>query len=271
MSLHEILDIKKHQIIPHRVIEAYQKQKHKQSFLPLGTRNFDEIMGGGFYFGKKYLVFGSNKTGKTQLCHQICVQAYKHLRKASGKKDEKIAFYFDTENTFRPERIKELIENTEKKANQVLNSILVSKIMSNSAFILALRDFEEVINNYQNGVLIIDTINNYLRTDLGNKNLSFNRVKDTFLNALRKINELTIKYNLITIATAQVTSDFSKGDNINEVPVGNQFLNHFFSEYVYLSRKKNERNYIQLVNSLQFSEKKLPYSITTRGIQDYKF
>ena len=271
MSLHEILDIKKHQIIPSRIIKTYQKQKNNRTFLPLGSRNFDEILGGGFYFGKKYLIFGPNKTGKTQLCHQICVQAYEHLRKASGQKDEKIAFYLDTENTFRPERIKELIDNTEKQVDQVLNSILVSKIMSNSALILALRDFEEVINNYKSGVLIIDTINNYLRSDLGNKNISFNSVKETYLNILRKINEFTIRYNIITIATAQVTSDFSKGDNINEVPVGNQFLNHFFSEYLYLSIKENERNYIQLVNSLQLPEKKLRYTINNRGIQDYKF
>lgn len=271
MNVHEILDIKKRQIIPNRIIEAYQKQKNKKSFLPLGSRNFDEILGGGFYFGNKYLIFGSNKTGKTQLCHQICVQAYEYLRKISSQKAEKTVFYLDTENTFRPERIKELIDITNKKVHQVLNNILVSKIMSNSALILALKDFEEVINNYESRILIIDTINNYLRSDLGNKNLSFNSAKETFLKALRKINELTIKYNLITIATAQVTSDFSKGEIINEVPVGNQFLNHFFSEYVYLNIKENDRNYIQLVNSLQFSEKKLPYMITTRGIQDYKF
>ncbi|MHA2392460.1 MAG: hypothetical protein ACXAEX_11000 [Promethearchaeota archaeon] len=271
MSLHEILEIKKQQIISNSIITTFQNQKNKEPVLPLDSRNFDEVLGGGFNLGNKYLIFGPNNTGKTQLCHQLCVQAYKHLKNNSIQKSAKLILYLDTENTFRPERIKELIDVPEIEVDKVLGNILVSKIMSNSALILALRDFEKAIMKYRSGVLIIDTINNHFRSEIGNKNLSFSRAKEMFLSVLRIINKLTINYNLLTIATAQVASDFSKGDNIREIPVGNQFLNHFFSEYIYLSKNDKDRNYVQLVNSLHLSEKRLPYKITSRGIQDYKF
>ena len=77
-------------------------------------------------------------------------------------------------------------------------------------------------------------------------------------------------YNLITIVTAQVSSNFVRDSVIRVLPAGNQFLNHFFSEYIYLSFKKEGKSYVHLVNSLKFPEKKLLYQITTEGIQDYK-
>jgi RecA/RadA recombinase len=271
MCLHDILEIKESQIItPSKIISISKDQPKDQINLPLDSRNFNEVIGGGFFSKKKYLIFGSNKTGKTQLCHQLCVQAYKHLNKILGTRNSKYIFYLDTENTFRPERLRELLTNSEFEIQSVLESVLVSKIMSNSAFLLTLKDFENIFKNIRGGLLIIDSINNHFRSELGNRNISFNKAKDIFLKIVNKIDELTLKYNLITIATSQVASNFSEKAIIREIPVGNQFLNHFFSEYVYLKKKDKEMNYIQLVNSLNLSEKKLLYKITTTGIQDYK-
>ncbi|MFX1375024.1 MAG: AAA family ATPase [Promethearchaeota archaeon] len=271
MSIYEILEIRKTQIItPNQIIFIPKTLQKNQYILPLDSKNFDDVIGGGFNSRKKYLVFGPNKTGKTQLCHQLCIQAYKHLNKILGLKNVKFIYYFDTENTFRPERITELVTPSKLEINQVLESVLVSKIMSNSAFLLSLKDFENAIKRNRGGVLIIDTINNHFRSELANNNISFSKARKTFLKILNKVDELTNKYNLITIATSQVTPNFSKTAIIRELPVGNQFLNHYFSEYVYLSKKEREMNYVQLVNSLNLSEKKILYKITSKGIQDYK-
>jgi len=271
MYLHDILEIKESQVItPSQIISISKDQLKDQIILPLDSRNFDEVIGGGFYSKKKYLIFGSNKTGKTQLCHQLCVQSYKHLNKILGTGHSKYTFYFDTENTFRPERIRELLADSEFEIHRVLESVLVSKIMSNSAFLLTLKDFEKTIKKNRGGLLIIDSINNHFRSELGNRNISFNKAKDVFLKILNKIDEFTLKYNLITIATSQVASNFSEKAIIREIPVGNQYLNHFFSEYVYLRKKDKEMNFIQLVNSLNLSEKKILYKITSKGIQDHK-
>ncbi|MHA2180014.1 MAG: hypothetical protein ACXAAH_01180 [Promethearchaeota archaeon] len=271
MSIQEILGIKKRQIIGLSEIEALSKDfKKNQIILPLDQRNFDDVIEGGFYSGKKYIIFGPNKTGKTQLCHQLCIQAYKHLHQIYGSESFKFIYYFDTENTFRPERIEELLVPTEFDIDRVLKNILISKIMSNSALLLALKDFEKKIIKAKGGILIIDTINNHLRSDLGNKNLSFQRVRNRFIHILEIINDLTSKYNLITIMTSQVGSNFSNAAIIRELPVGNQFLNHFFSEYIYLSKENREKNYVQLVNSLSHPEKKVLYEITSKGIHDYK-
>jgi len=268
MKTHEILGIKKSQIVtPYAKLGERDNHGAKKIILPSGSKNFDHILGGGFSLGKIYLIFGSNKTGKTQLCHQLCVQAYEYFKKFNIENPKGSIFYFDTENTFRPERIKEL-SNSNDEDNRVLKTIYVSKIMSNSALILALNGFEEMIKKNQVSILLIDSINNHFNADLGNKRIPFNKTRKVFLEILTKVNNLSRKYNLIVILTAQVAAKFSKSQIIRETPVGNQFLNHFFSEYVYLSKVGRDNNIAILVNSSTFQEKRFSYKISSNGIKN---
>ena len=269
MGLDEILEIKKQQIInPLNILNKIQKDEIKKIILPSGSNNFDEILGGGFCSGKQYLIFGANRTGKTLLCHQLCVQAYKLFSRISNNMNLMLIYYFDTENTFRPERIKDLASPFNFEYTKILKRILVAKILSSSALLLSLKDLEEMLENNFCNVLIIDTINNYYRSDLSNNNFSFAKAKEAFLTSLENINELTKKYNLITIATAQITPNFTENAITRELPVGNQFINHFFSDYIYLSHKDKEQIYFHLINSLGLSEKRFLYKITSAGIQD---
>ena len=272
--INQILGIDKHQVIKlQNIRDTLEINRNKLYILASGAKNFDDTIGGGFYKGNKYLIFGANKTGKTQLCHQLCVQAFMQFSKIvnnSKIKNKQFVFYFDTENTFRPERIKELILKYDVNYDKILKNILVSKIMSNSAFLLSLKELEKFLEKNTITILIIDSINNYYNSDLANKSISVNKAKEIFLRILALINKLTLEYSLITITTAQVTLNLNKDSPLRVVPVGNSILNHFFSEYVYLDYKEQDKRYVQLVNSINLPEKRLLYKITSSGIQDYK-
>ncbi|MCK4369550.1 MAG: hypothetical protein KAW03_00655 [Candidatus Lokiarchaeota archaeon] len=274
MMINQILGIDKHQVIKlQNIRDTLEINRNKLYILASGAKNFDDTIGGGFYKGNKYLIFGANKTGKTQLCHQLCVQAFIQFSKIvnnSKIKNKQFVFYFDTENTFRPERIKELILKYDVNYDKILKNILVSKIMSNSAFLLSLKELEKFLEKNTITILIIDSINNYYNSDLANKSISVNKAKEIFLRILALINKLTLEYSLITITTAQVTLNLNKDSPLRVVPVGNSILNHFFSEYVYLDYKEQDKRYVQLVNSINLPEKRLLYKITSSGIQDYK-
>ncbi|MFX1301866.1 MAG: hypothetical protein ACFE9X_00765 [Promethearchaeota archaeon] len=275
MVISELLKIKDDQIVNiSKFIKQFEKEKNQDFLLSSGANKFDEVLGGGFRLGKKYLIFGANKTGKTQLCHQLCVQAYNQFSKFNiipSKKNKQFIYYFDTENTFRPERLKELIKTSNVDDKKILKKILISKIMSNSALLLVLDELENIIDLNYMSILIIDTINNHYNSELADKKISSNTAKKTFLKILKKVNELTKKFKLITIATAQVTSTFTVGTSIPVVPIGNQLLNHFFSEYIHLDYKGENKRYAHIVNSLILPEKRLLYKIAATGIQDYKF
>jgi RecA/RadA recombinase len=276
MNLSESLEINNHQIFYKTdIIEDFRDLQNQQYFLSLGTKSFDEILRGGFESKKIYLIFGENKTGKTLLCHQLCVQSYLQFLKVYKKmkgKEERFIFYFDTENTFRPERLTELISKYDMiDYRKFLKTILVSKIMSNSALLLSIKNLENHLKINPFNILIIDTINNHYYSELADRNISTNKTKLLFLRILSKINELTRKFNLITILTAQVISNVIQIPSIRVIPSGNTLLNHFFSENLYLDNLSQEKiKCVHLVNSLYLPEKKKLYKITSNGIEDYK-
>jgi len=269
----DILDIKNNRLIlKTSVLNKIREAKETGFILPLDSRNFAKVLKGGFCLNKKYLIYGANRTGKTQICLSLCVQAYKYFikqEKCTKNQDFNFTYFLDSENTFRPERIKEIATAKSLDYREVLKSIKVSKIMSNSALLLKLKEIENQLTFGKNYLLIIDSINNFYRSEQGNKDSSFYNLKTAFLKILEKIDTLTKKFNLILIATAQVFPNFIEDAIINEIPVGNQFLNHFFSEYLYLSYKE-EKNYVHLVNSELLPERKVIFKITSNGIADYK-
>jgi RecA/RadA recombinase len=142
--------------------------------------------------------------------------------------------------------------------------------MSNNALLLKLNELDFIIKSNNVKLLIIDSINNFFRIERSDKQISFLKAKTTYLKILEKINNLTQRFQLITILTAQVAPNFVEEAVVKEFPVGIQYLNHFFSEVLYLSYKEKDMIYIHLVNSHLLPEKKVIYSITKRGIEDYK-
>jgi len=243
------------------ILSEIVKLDLEKNLISTNSKNINKVLGGGFQSSKVYVVFGANKTGKTQLCHQLSVQSFRTSQKT---------IFLDTENTFRPERIRELAAVNNVDDEKALKNILVSKIMSNTAFILKLNELGIIIEKKEIKMLIVDSINNYYRFERGEKEISFFKARTTFLRILEKINDLTKKYNLITILTAQVAPNFNENAIIKEIPVGMLYLNHFFSEFLYLSYKEKDLGYIHLLNSHFLPEKKLLYRITKKGLDDYK-
>ncbi|MGQ4874085.1 MAG: ATPase domain-containing protein [Promethearchaeia archaeon] len=269
MSIEQILNIESRNIINlKKLIENYNEKNKNQFKISLFSKAFDEITGNGFKFKQIYLIFGKSNTGKTQLCHQLCVQAFNNNL---GERNNIKVYYLDTENTFRPERIKELALYFQLDYHVILKNIIVSEIMSNYVLLISLKKLEERLSKDNNYILIIDTINKYYRIDLGNRNLSFSKVKDNFIKILTKIFDLTKKYNICTILTAQVSLNPIEDPVIKEIPVGNIFLNHFFTEYLYLGQEKNGLNFVHLFNSLEFPERRFYYRISEIGIEDFKY
>ncbi|MFX1394940.1 MAG: hypothetical protein ACFFAH_15405, partial [Promethearchaeota archaeon] len=172
MDLTKVLKINKKKVITANfILNEIQKNKNLEYILPLGLKNFDKtILKGGVHPNKKYLIYGSNKSGKTQLCHQICVQAFKNFSKNfknSNNKNIKFILYLDTENTFRPERIKEIASERNLEYIKIFKRINVSKIMSNAALLLKLKEIEQEKQPENLRVLIIDSINNHYRSEQG--------------------------------------------------------------------------------------------------------
>ena len=72
-----------------------------------GSRELDNLLGGGMETGSITELFGEFRTGKTQICHTLCVTS--QLAVDAGGAEGK-ALYIDTEGTFRPDRLVSIAE-----------------------------------------------------------------------------------------------------------------------------------------------------------------
>ena len=77
------------------------QQRKRVMKISTGSKQVDEVLGGGFQTMSISEVFGEFRCGKTQLSHTMSVIA--QLPKDLGGAEGKVA-YIDTEGTFRPER-----------------------------------------------------------------------------------------------------------------------------------------------------------------------
>ena len=92
-------DILNYKIQPSTV--ALEERK-KLTRITSGSKELDNLLGGGFESNSITELFGEFRTGKTQICHTLCVTCQLPKRDGGG---EGKAIYIDTEGTFRPEKL----------------------------------------------------------------------------------------------------------------------------------------------------------------------
>lgn len=103
--------------------DVYQKRKHMTK-ITSGSKLLDDILGGGFEQCSITELYGEYRSGKSQLCHTLCVTC--QLPKSKGGAEGK-AMYIDTEGTFRPERIISIAERFGLDGQAVLDNIIFAR------------------------------------------------------------------------------------------------------------------------------------------------
>jgi meiotic recombination protein DMC1 len=106
--------------------------------------------------------FGEFRTGKTQLGHTLCVTA--QMPRAQGGGAGKVLF-IDTENTFRPERIKLIAARYDLDAEQVLNNIMVGRAHTVDSLITLLQQSAALMIEDTFALVVVDSIMAPFRVD----------------------------------------------------------------------------------------------------------
>ena len=127
-----------------------------------GSSNLDKLLQGGIESMSITEVFGEFRTGKTQLSHTLCVTAQMPAELGGGA--GKVAF-IDTENTFRPERIKSIAERYNLDPVETLDNIIVARAytvdhLNQLLMFAAAKMYEE-----EYSLLIVDSIMAPFRVD----------------------------------------------------------------------------------------------------------
>ena len=120
------------------------------------------MLGGGLETQAITEAFGEFRTGKTQLAHTLAVTAQLPVAKGGG--GGKVA-YFDTEATFRPERIMRIAERFELSPDAVLDNIVYARAHSVDALNTLLLQAAALMLESPFALLIVDSIMAPFRVD----------------------------------------------------------------------------------------------------------
>jgi DNA repair protein RadA len=242
--------------------ELYNKRKHIER-ISTGSKNFDELLGGGFEVNAITEIYGEFGSGKTQVCHTSSVTVQK--RRSEGGLEGGV-IYIDTENTFRPERIVSISKLRNMDHIKVLENIIVAKAFNSAHQELIIQEIGNIIESKNIKLLILDSaISHYRAEYLGRGTLSERQQKiNKLMHTLLRISET---YQIATILTNQIQAvpDTIFGDPFK--PVGGNIIAHSSTYRIYL-KKAGKNRIARIVDSPYHAEIEALFSLGEEGVTD---
>ena len=237
--------------------------------LTTGSKSFDELLGGGLETQAMTEFYGEFGSGKTQIAHQLAVNVQLPLEKGGLNGS---VIMIDSENTFRPERIKDMAEGVGLDYADVLKNIHVARAYNSNHQILLVEKAGELANELKNTekpirLMIIDSATAHFRSEYVGRG--------TLANRQQKINKHlhdALRFADINNAVAMITNqvmvrpDAFFGDPTR--PIGGHIVGHTATFRIYLRKSKGEKRIAKLVDSPNLPEAEAVFSVSKAGIGD---
>ncbi|AIF70426.1 DNA repair and recombination protein RadA [Palaeococcus pacificus DY20341] len=244
--------------------DEYFKKRQTIGKITTGSKSLDKLLGGGIETQALTEVFGQFGSGKTQLAHQLCVNVQLPVEEGGLGKG---AIYIDTENTFRPERIKQIAEARGLDPDKILKNIFVSRAFNSNHQMLLVQKAEELIKEHEIGLVVVDSLMAHFRSEyIGRGSLAERQQK--LGKHLSDLHRLANLYDIAIFVTNQVQAkpDAFFGDPTK--PIGGHILAHSATVRVYLRKGKAGKRIARLIDSPHLPEGEATFKITEKGIED---
>jgi len=248
-------------------IRADELLKMRQSVLRLstGSKAIDEILGGGLETQTITEFYGEYGSGKSQMCHQMCVNVQLPPEKGGLGGG---ALYIDTENTFRTERIVQMAQHVSLNPEDVVKNVIFAEAYTSDHQMFLLENADKVIKENNIRLIIVDSLTSHFRSEyLGREMLAERQQK---LNKhMHRLIRLARAFNAVAVVTNQVMAkpDVFFGDAVH--PVGGHIVAHTSHTRVYLRKStRGPARIARLVSSPYLPEGERVFKITENGVED---
>jgi|TARA_Y100000031_G_C8245251_1_gene397729 DNA repair protein RadA len=237
------------------------KKRETIKKISTGSKNFDEIMNGGFETGALTECFGAYGSSKTQIAHQIAVNC-------QLDDPDVVAVYIDTENTFRPERIKQMAEAKGLKPETILKNVKVARAFNSDHQMLLAEKVEELITQgLKVKLVIIDSLTAHFRAEfVGRGTLAERQQKlNKHMHTLAKLADM---HSLCIYVTNQV---MAKPDQFFGDPteaIGGHIVAHNSTFRIYVRRGRKGTRVAKLVDAPNLPDAEAIFSIDDSGLKD---
>ena len=241
------------------------KMRQNVRRLSTGSKQIDELLGGGLETQTITEFYGEYGVGKSILCHQLAVNV--QLPENKGGLNG-AALYIDTENTFRTEWIIRMAEALGLDPTQTAKNIIYSEAFNSDHQVLLLEKADKVIQENNVKLIILDSLTSHFRSEyLGREMLAERQQK---LNShMHRLVRLARAFNASAVVTNQVMSKPDQFFAMAVEAVGGHIVAHTSHTRVFLRRTASGPVRIcRLISSPYLPEGERIFKITEEGIKD---
>jgi len=241
--------------------------------LKTGSGALDELLGGGVETQSITEFYGEFGSGKTQIAHQLAVNV--QLPPEEGGLGGSVIM-IDTENTFRPERIAQMVKGLKNGEDldpeDFLKNIHVARAYNSNHQILLVESASELAEKMRDSdkpvkLIIMDSLTAHFRSEyVGRGTLADRQQKlNKHMHDLMRFGDIN---NAAIVVTNQVQAkpDAFFGDPTR--PIGGHIVGHTATFRIYLRKSKGEKRIARLVDSPNLPEGEAIFSVTTEGLRD---
>ena len=233
-----------------------ERQKIKR--IPTGTP-IDELLGGGIEEGSVVEFYGEYGSGKSQILFTLSAYVAGNLQKD--------VVFVDCEDTFKPERLKQILQERSYPVEESLKRIhLLQPITVEELTVL----FNQLPKNVTPQLLCIDGVTTPFRAEyIGRETLTERQgILRKFLHDLKT----WAKQNKVAVAiTNQV---YERADatpftplEYKELAVGGHSLYHAIDDRIFIRKAKGGTRIAKLVDSSSHPPAERPFKITEKGVE----
>ena len=245
--------------------EELLKERAKIQRLTTGSKALDGLIGGGLETQTITEFFGEYGTGKSQVCHQLCVNVQLPVEKGGLGGG---ALYIDTEHTYSPERICQMAQHLGLDPSVIVKNIIYAEAFNSDHQILLLERCDKIIKDNNLRLVVVDSLTAHFRSEyLGREMLAERQQR---LNKhMHRLIRLGRAFNLAAVVTNQVMArpDVFFGDPITAV--GGHIVAHTSHTRLFLRKAASGPvRIVKLISSPYLPEGERVFKITENGVED---
>jgi DNA repair protein RadA len=237
----------------------YQKNYH---IISTKCDDVDGLISGGVRPEAVYEVYGEFGAGKTQFCNSLTIEAV-----ANGDN----VIWIDCEDTFKPERLAEIIRAREFADNDEDIGVMLDKITylycpNTEQLMGTINGLSKVLLEKKPTLLILDgTIGQFREEYLGRGTLAARQMQIARL--MSHIKNISFYFRCAVVFTNQVQSDPSMmfGDPIK--PIGGNVVAHASTYRLYF-KKSGKKRLARMIDSPEHAMRDAEYILDAKGISN---
>jgi len=232
--------------------------------LTTGAKALDELLGGGLETQAITECYGEFGAGKSQIAHQLAVNVTRSLDEGGLDSD---TVWIDSEQTFRPERIKQMSDAFGLDTEAILKRVHVARAFNSHHQMLLVDKANELVKDFPIRLIVVDSLTAHFRAEYVGRGVLAERQQllNKHIHDLMRFGDV---HNAVIYVTNQVHSkpDAFFGDPTR--PVGGHVVGHSATFRVYLRKSKGGKRIARLIDSPNLPEAEAVFTVSEEGVRD---